>query len=138
MPVLRRLLLHDRAVSGSPTGELAYSTVASSCVVTRCVATPGGTDLGGDLGCGDGVIVQGVGDDGCGHFHNVLADGGRAGAAGGDAELAEVSGEAFGVHGLSGAAAGEQPPGVGVSGGVHVVSLADPGEQPLRECGGDR
>jgi hypothetical protein len=29
----------------------------------------------------------------------VLADGGGAGAAGGDAELAEVSGEAFGVHG---------------------------------------
>ena len=124
-------------LKASPTGELAYSTVASSCVITGCVTTPGGPDLGGDLGCGDGVIAQGVGDDGCWHVHDVLADGGRAGTAGGDAELAKVSGEAFGVHGLSRAAAGEQPLGVGVGGGVHVVSLVDPGEQELCEWGGD-
>ena len=41
---------------GSQTGGLAYSTVASSCVVTGSVATPGDPDVGGDLGCGDGVV----------------------------------------------------------------------------------
>jgi hypothetical protein len=35
--------------------------------------------MGGDLGCGDGVVAEGVGDDGCWHFQNVVAD--RGGAA---------------------------------------------------------
>jgi DDE domain len=95
------------------------STVASSCVITGCVMTPGDPDLGGDLGCGDRVVAENVGNDGCWHFHNVLANGGRAGAAGGNTEFAEVVGEAFGVHRLFCAAVGEQPAGVGVP--CHVL-----------------
>jgi hypothetical protein len=127
LPIPGHLNLHR----ASRTGEVAYSTVASSCVITVYVTTPGAPNLGGDLGCGDGVIAQGVCDDGCWHVQNVLADCGRAAAAGGDAEFTEEPGEAFGVHRLSCAAAGEQPAGVWVGGGVHVVSLADPGEQEL-------
>jgi hypothetical protein len=59
------------------TGELAYSTVASSCVIISDVATPGDADLGDDPDCGDRVVTQGVGEDGCWHVPNVLADGGR-------------------------------------------------------------
>jgi hypothetical protein len=81
-PSQLRVRRRDRA---SRTGELAYSTVASSCVTTRCVATPGDPDLGGDPGCGDRVVVQGASEDGCWHVPNVLADGGRAAAAGRDA-----------------------------------------------------
>jgi hypothetical protein len=73
--------------TASRTGELAYSTVARSCVITGSVATPGDPNLGGDLGCGDGVVAEGVGDDGCWHVQEVLADRGCAGGAGGDAEL---------------------------------------------------
>jgi hypothetical protein len=57
------------------------------------------------------VIAQGVGDDRCWHLYNVRADGGCA-AGVGEAELVEEVGEAFGVHGLSCPAVGEQPLGV--------------------------
>jgi hypothetical protein len=60
-----QLALSPIAQLASPTGEVACSTVASSCVITRCVTTLGDPDLGGDCGCGGGVIAQGVGDDGC-------------------------------------------------------------------------
>jgi hypothetical protein len=64
---------HRCAVMASRTGELAYSTVARSCVITGSVATPGDPNLGGDLGCGDGVVAEGVGDDGCWYVQEVLA-----------------------------------------------------------------
>jgi hypothetical protein len=47
--------------------------------------TPGDPDLGGGPDCGDRVVAQGDDDDGRWHVPNVLAEGGRVGAAGGDA-----------------------------------------------------
>lgn len=126
------------ARGASPTGELAYSTVTSSRVITKGVAAPGDADLGGDLGCGDGMVAEGVGDDRCWHFQNVLADGGGAASAGRNTQLADQAGEAAGVHRLACSAAGKQPPGVGVGGGVHVVPRIDPAQYQPRERGRDR
>ena len=42
------------------------------------------------------------------------------------------------MHGLSGAAAGKQPAGVVVSGGVHVVAVVNPGEQEVGDWSGQR
>ena len=42
-------------VQARETGELPYSTVASSCVIAGGVTAPGDPNLGGDLGCGDRV-----------------------------------------------------------------------------------
>ena len=42
------------------------------------------------------------------------------------------------MHGLSGAAAGKQPAGVVVGGGVHVVAVVNPGEQDVGGRGGQR
>jgi hypothetical protein len=52
----------------------------------------------------------------------------------GDAELAEEPGEAFGVHGLSCSAAGEQPAGVGVGGGVPLLRSMVSRATRLRGC----
>ena len=111
----------------SRTGELAYSTVVSSWVITGSVVSPGDPDLGGDFGGGDGVVAQGVGGDGCWDVLEVLVDRGGAGGAGGDAELGDERGRGCGVHGLFGAVVGEQLLRGRVGGGVHVVLFVDPG-----------
>jgi hypothetical protein len=94
--------------------------------------------LGGEFGCGDVVVAEGLGGDRGGHFHDVLADGAGTAGGGGDAEVADQRGEGVGVHGLSGAAAGKQPAGVVVSGGVHVVAVVHPGEQEVGDWSGQR
>ncbi|OLZ50077.1 hypothetical protein BS329_20875 [Amycolatopsis coloradensis] len=75
------------------------------------------------------MVAEGVGDHGCGHGEHVLSDGCGAPGRGGDAELGHQRAERSGVHRLPGASTGEQPAGVRVGGGVHVVALADPGEK---------
>jgi hypothetical protein len=48
--------------------------------------------LGGEFGCGDVVVAEGLGDDRGGHFHDVLADGAGPAGGGGDAEVADERG----------------------------------------------
>jgi hypothetical protein len=57
---LRLWAVFPRSAKASSTGGLAYSTVASSCVITGGVATPGDPDLGvgRDTGkTGNGMIL---------------------------------------------------------------------------------
>ena len=84
------------------------------------------------------VVVEGVGDDWCGHFEDVLVHRGDAACDVGNSEGCDQGAERCRVHRLTGAAAGEQPVGVAVGGGVHVGSLADPGQQQLGDRAGDR
>jgi DNA-binding CsgD family transcriptional regulator/pimeloyl-ACP methyl ester carboxylesterase len=94
--------------------------------------------LGGESGCGDVVVAEGLGEDRGGHVQDVLADGAGPAGGGGDAEVADERGEGVGVHGLPGAAAGKQPAGVVVGGGVHVVAVVHPGEQEVGDWSGQR
>jgi hypothetical protein len=57
--------------------------------------------LGGQLGGGDLVVAEGVGDDGGRHLQDVLADRGDPAGDGGDAEVVDQSGQGVGVHRLS-------------------------------------
>ena len=77
-------------------------------VVSGGVSAPGASGLGGEFGCGDVVVAEGLGDDRGGHFQDVLADGAGPAGGGGDAEVADKRGEGVGVHGLPGAAAGPE------------------------------
>ena len=54
-------------------------------MIIGCVTTQGDPDLGSDPGCGNWVLAQGDDDDGRWHVPNVLMNGDRCRAAGGDA-----------------------------------------------------
>ena len=49
--------------------------------------------MGGEFGCGDVVVAEGLGDDRGGHFQDVLADGAGPAGGGGDAKVADQRGE---------------------------------------------
>jgi hypothetical protein len=84
------------------------------------------------------VVAEGVGDDGGRHLQDLLSD--RCGAAGGrgDAEVVDQGGQSVRVQRLVGSAPGEQPAGVAIRCGVHVVAVLDPGQEVFREERGDR
>src|SRR5260370_32102276 len=110
----------------------------SLCVVAGGVAGPASPGVGGVAVGGVVVVAEGLGDDGGGGLEDELAQGGGERGAGGDAELAEQRGHGRGVERLAVAAAGEQPPGGGVGGGVHVLPAGGQLEQQGGEWLGDR
>ncbi|AQS66856.1 hypothetical protein B1H29_07890 [Streptomyces pactum] len=71
------------------------------------------------------VVAEHVRDHGGGHVEELLADGGAAGSYGRDPDLVQQSGQVIRAERLAGPAAGEEPAGRGVGGGVHVVAVCD-------------
>jgi hypothetical protein len=58
-------------------------------VITGGVSAPGVAGLGGELGGGDGVVAEGIGNHGGWHLEDVLADRGAASGDGGDSEFVD-------------------------------------------------
>lgn len=89
---------------------------------------PRAADLGGDLGGPVAAVAKHGGHDGAGawrtSWRSVAVRPLRAGIPSAKASFDDVRG-----HGLAGAMAGEQPPGVGVGGGREVEPLAGVAEQ---------
>jgi hypothetical protein len=75
---------------------------------------------------GGGVVeAECVGDDGGGDLEDELAQGGDPCGAQGQAEVAELLGQALVFGGLSGLAAGEQPGAGAVGRNVVMASVGD-------------
>ena len=92
--------------------KVAYSLSARRrlllCVVAGGVAGPGLPGLGGVAVDCQVAVSEGLGDDGGGGLLDEVAQGGGAGCACGDAELAQRRPQCVGVEGLPGPAAGER------------------------------
>lgn len=82
-----------------------------------------------------GVVAEPerLGDDGCGCLPDELVERGEAGCGAGDAEFADARVQGVHVERLAGAAAGKQPAGGGVGGGLRVLPLACCSQQQAGE-----
>ncbi|MFE8018306.1 hypothetical protein ACFU3O_36945 [Streptomyces antibioticus] len=80
------------------------------------------------------MVAESVRDDGSGHVEELLADCGAEGCCYRDTDLLEECGQAVEAERLAGPAAGEQPGGRLVGGGVHVVAVG--GVLPQQGGGG--
>jgi len=107
-------------------------------VVSGGVPAPGASGLNRQLGGGDRVVAEGIGDDGGGHLQDVLADRGGSAGDGGDADAVDVRCECLGVHRLPGPAPGKQPARVAIRRCVHVVAVLDPVQQEIGDRSWDR
>jgi hypothetical protein len=94
-------------------------------VIASGVSAPGSAVLSEESAGGLVVVAEGVRDDGGGQFEELLSDGGAAGGGDWDADLAQECGQVVGAGWLAGSAAGEEPAGRLVGGGVHVAAVRD-------------
>jgi hypothetical protein len=90
---------------------------------------PGSSGLGGELRGGVVVIAEHAGDYGCGGLEHKMADCRCASSLGREAQAAKPEFERVRGHGLSGPAAGKEPPSAEVGRGQGVRPLVEVGQQ---------